>query len=156
MPTDSEKMSAYRVPGVIGERSKRRLVPLTPINGPSLLWRHGAQIGDDGAEVGIGHAGIPLKTHGRLEVAAVLADSLGDGPLDFGVAPRACALLPVRRDIAGDRFSKRAVKRLTAPAKIQAGNRIFAAIPAGGSGERVQLTIRTAEGKELIAAETKK
>jgi hypothetical protein len=35
------------------------------------------------------------------------------------------------------------------------GNRIFATIPAGGSGERVQLTIRTAEGKELIAAETR-
>jgi hypothetical protein len=35
------------------------------------------------------------------------------------------------------------------------GNRIFAAIPAGGGGEQVQLTIRTAEGKELIAAETK-
>src|SRR6267378_3526453 len=35
------------------------------------------------------------------------------------------------------------------------GNRIFAAIPAGGSGERVRLTIRTAEGKELIATETK-
>jgi hypothetical protein len=35
------------------------------------------------------------------------------------------------------------------------GNRISAAIPAGGSGERVALTIRTAEGKELIAAETK-
>jgi Domain of unknown function (DUF5107) len=34
------------------------------------------------------------------------------------------------------------------------GNRISATIPAGGSGERVQLTIRTAEGKELIAAET--
>jgi hypothetical protein len=35
------------------------------------------------------------------------------------------------------------------------GNRISAAIPASGSGDRVQLTIRTAEGKELIAAETK-
>jgi len=35
------------------------------------------------------------------------------------------------------------------------GNRISAAIPAGGSGEQVQLTIRTAEGKELIAAETR-
>src|SRR4030081_591658 len=35
------------------------------------------------------------------------------------------------------------------------GNRISVAIPAGGSGEQVQLTIRTAEGKELIAAETK-
>ena len=34
------------------------------------------------------------------------------------------------------------------------GNRIFAAIPAGGSGEQVQLTITTAAGKELIAAET--
>jgi hypothetical protein len=35
------------------------------------------------------------------------------------------------------------------------GNRVSAMIPAGGSGEQVQLTIRTAEGKELIAAETK-
>src|ERR1700682_5845325 len=35
------------------------------------------------------------------------------------------------------------------------GNRISAAIPAGGSGEQVQLTIMTAEGKGLIAAETK-
>src|SRR3981189_2717550 len=35
------------------------------------------------------------------------------------------------------------------------GNRISATIPAGGRGEQVQLTIRTAEGKELIAAETK-
>jgi hypothetical protein len=35
------------------------------------------------------------------------------------------------------------------------GNRISAAIPAGHSGEQVRLTITTAEGKELIAAETK-
>jgi hypothetical protein len=35
------------------------------------------------------------------------------------------------------------------------GNRIFATMPAGGSGEQVQLTIRTAEGNVLIAAETK-
>jgi hypothetical protein len=35
------------------------------------------------------------------------------------------------------------------------GNRISATIPGGLSGEQVQLTIRTAEGKELIAAETK-
>jgi hypothetical protein len=35
------------------------------------------------------------------------------------------------------------------------GNRISATIPAGGTGEQVQLTIRTAEGRELIAAETK-
>ena len=35
------------------------------------------------------------------------------------------------------------------------GNRISATIPAGGSGEQVLLTIRTAEGRELIAAETK-
>jgi len=40
---------------------------------------------------------------------------------------------------------------VTADAK--AGNRIIAAIPAG-SNDRVQLTIRTADGKELIAAET--
>ena len=35
------------------------------------------------------------------------------------------------------------------------GNRIAAAVPAGGSGEQVRLTITTAEGKELIAAETR-
>ena len=35
------------------------------------------------------------------------------------------------------------------------GNRISAAIPAGSSGEPVQLTIRTAEGNELIAAATR-
>jgi hypothetical protein len=35
------------------------------------------------------------------------------------------------------------------------GNRISAGIPAGHSGEQVRLTITTAEGKELIAAETK-
>ena len=35
------------------------------------------------------------------------------------------------------------------------GNRISVGVPAGSSGEQVQLTIRTAEGKELIAAETK-
>jgi hypothetical protein len=35
------------------------------------------------------------------------------------------------------------------------GNRISATIPAGGNGDQVQLTISTAEGKELIAAGTK-
>jgi hypothetical protein len=35
------------------------------------------------------------------------------------------------------------------------GNRISAIIPAGGDGEQIQLMITTAEGKELIAAETK-
>jgi hypothetical protein len=34
------------------------------------------------------------------------------------------------------------------------GNRISAGIPAGSSGDQVQLTIKTPEGKELIAAET--
>ena len=35
------------------------------------------------------------------------------------------------------------------------GNRIFATLPADGSGEQVQLSIRTAEGRELISAATK-
>jgi hypothetical protein len=35
------------------------------------------------------------------------------------------------------------------------GNRIFAGFPAAGSGEQVRLTITTAAGRELIAAETK-
>ena len=34
------------------------------------------------------------------------------------------------------------------------GNRISAGVPASSSGEQVRLTIRTAEGKELIAVET--
>jgi len=34
------------------------------------------------------------------------------------------------------------------------GNRVSATIPEGGGGGQVRLTIRTAEGKELIAAET--
>ncbi len=40
---------------------------------------------------------------------------------------------------------------VTADAKT--GNRIAAVLPPDGSGERVQLIIRTADGKELIAAE---
>jgi len=35
------------------------------------------------------------------------------------------------------------------------GNRISVRFPAGSSGEPVRLTITTAEGRELIAAETK-
>jgi hypothetical protein len=35
------------------------------------------------------------------------------------------------------------------------GNRVSANVPASGSGEPVQLTIRTAEGNALIAAETR-
>jgi hypothetical protein len=43
----------------------------------------------------------------------------------------------------------------TVTADPKNGNRISARIPARGSGEQVRLTIRTAEGKELIAPETK-
>jgi hypothetical protein len=42
----------------------------------------------------------------------------------------------------------------TVTADPKNGNRIAAAIPAGGSSEAVRLTITTADGKELIAAET--
>jgi hypothetical protein len=41
---------------------------------------------------------------------------------------------------------------LTPDAK--SGNRVSAAIPPDSSGDKVQLSIRTADGKELIAAET--
>jgi hypothetical protein len=43
-----------------------------------------------------------------------------------------------------------------APVKVDPknGNRISARLPAGGSGDRIKLTIATAAGKELIAAET--
>jgi hypothetical protein len=43
----------------------------------------------------------------------------------------------------------------TVTADPKNGNRIFAPIPAGGSGDQIELTITTAEGKELIAAQTK-
>jgi Domain of unknown function (DUF5107) len=39
-------------------------------------------------------------------------------------------------------------------ADAMSGNRISAAIPPDGSGDRVQLTIRTTDGQELIASET--
>ena len=41
-----------------------------------------------------------------------------------------------------------------AQADPEKGNRISAAISSGKSGETIRLTIRTADGKELIAAET--
>jgi hypothetical protein len=37
----------------------------------------------------------------------------------------------------------------------QSGNHIAAEVPDGRSGDRVRLTIRRAEGTELIAAEAK-
>jgi Domain of unknown function (DUF5107) len=40
-------------------------------------------------------------------------------------------------------------------AEPKSGNRMSATIPAGGSGEQVGLTIRTKDGKELIAAGTR-
>jgi Domain of unknown function (DUF5107) len=43
----------------------------------------------------------------------------------------------------------------TVKADPKNGNHISAGVAAGHSGERVRLTVRTAEGKELIAAETK-
>jgi len=42
----------------------------------------------------------------------------------------------------------------TVQADPRNGNRISAPIPPGGSGDQVRLTIRTPEGRELIAAET--
>lgn len=42
----------------------------------------------------------------------------------------------------------------TVMADVKNGNRIVAPIPSAGSSAPVQLTIRTADGKELIAAET--
>jgi hypothetical protein len=43
----------------------------------------------------------------------------------------------------------------TVTADPKSGNRIAAPIPASGSGEPVKLTITTADGKEMIAAETR-
>jgi hypothetical protein len=42
----------------------------------------------------------------------------------------------------------------TVTADPKHGNRISAAFPAGSSGGLVRLTIATADGKQLIAAET--
>jgi hypothetical protein len=43
----------------------------------------------------------------------------------------------------------------TVTADPKSGNRISAAVPAGGSGETVRLTITSADGREVIAAETR-
>jgi hypothetical protein len=43
----------------------------------------------------------------------------------------------------------------TVQADPKSGNRISAAIPAGLSADQIRLTITTADGKELIAAETR-
>jgi hypothetical protein len=42
----------------------------------------------------------------------------------------------------------------TVKADPKSGNRVFASLPEGHIGERVRLSIRTADGKELIATET--
>ncbi len=39
--------------------------------------RQGAEVGDDGGEVGVGQAGIPSETHGRSETGPVSTRPVG-------------------------------------------------------------------------------
>jgi hypothetical protein len=59
-------------------------------------WRR-AQIGDEGAEVGLGHAGVVEKRHRRRERRAVGADPLGDREFGLGARPVAD---PGEREVA--------------------------------------------------------
>ena len=76
------------------------------------------------------------------------ADSSGVNLQFFSLEPAAPVRVTLKR---GDAILFDAA--VTADPKN--GNRISAALPAGVSGEQVQLTIGTAQGKALIAAETK-
>jgi Domain of unknown function (DUF5107) len=93
--------------------------------------------------------GMNNVTHANENILVNLAAEASGAELQFfSIEPAAPLRVTLKRGDAV--LFNDAVK-----ADPKTGNRISATIPAGGSGEHVQLTIRTAEGKELIAAETK-
>src|ERR1019366_2666505 len=54
---------------------------------PSFPRRQRPQPGDDVVEIAVGHFGIEAETHRRLELAAVLVDTLRYRTLDLGIGP---------------------------------------------------------------------
>jgi hypothetical protein len=93
--------------------------------------------------------GMSNVTHANASILINLAAEASGVKLQFfSIEPAAPLRIVLRR---GDAMLFD--EAVTADPKN--GNRIFARISDGRSGEPVQLTIRTAEGKQLIAAETK-
>src|SRR5256886_15879643 len=83
----------------------------------SLAGRDASQVGDDRAQVRVGHRRVPVEARRRTHFRAVLAHALGDGALDLVVAPRTDADLLVRRDVARHRDAPGAFALLAARAE---------------------------------------
>jgi hypothetical protein len=93
--------------------------------------------------------GMSNVTHANENILINLsADASGVSLQFFSIEPATPLSVTLKR--GGEVLFNEVVK-----ADPNNGNRVAAPIPAGGSGDQVRLTIRTAEGKELIAAETK-
>jgi hypothetical protein len=93
-------------------------------------------------------AGMSNVTHANENILVNLAADASSVSLQFfSIEPAAPLRVTLKRGEAI--LFDDAVK-----ADPKNGNRMAAAMPAGGSGEPIRLTIRTAGGKELIAAET--
>jgi hypothetical protein len=93
--------------------------------------------------------GMSNVTHANESILINLsADASGVNLQFFSIEPAAPLRIALKR--GGTVLFDEAV---TADPKN--GNRISAKIPTDSRGEQMQLTIRTAAGKELIAAETK-
>src|SRR5690606_34091349 len=71
-----------------------------------------AQIAHESVEVLGGDVLVGGEVHRRLQLGAVAADALGDGPLDPGVAPLAEAGLRVGGDVGGDADAPRPLEML--------------------------------------------
>jgi Domain of unknown function (DUF5107) len=92
--------------------------------------------------------GMSNVTHANENVLVnLVADAASVNLQFFSIEPAAPLRVTLKR---GDAMLFDDVVK----ADPKSGNRIAAAIPASGSGEPIRLTIRTADGKELIAAET--
>ncbi|HET7125346.1 MAG TPA: DUF5107 domain-containing protein [Bradyrhizobium sp.] len=121
--------------------------------GVSDQFFHSAEFPASG-EVSIAETYSPIVgmnnvTHANENILVNLAAEASGVELQFfSIEPAAPLRVTLKRGAAV--LFNDAVK-----ADPKTGNRISATIPAGGNGKQVQLTIRTAEGKELIAAETK-
>jgi hypothetical protein len=92
--------------------------------------------------------GMSNVTHANEKILINLSAGSSDVNLQFfSVEPSAPLRVTLKR---GD---KGLFDETVQPDPVN-GNRMAAAIPGAGSGEPIRLTIRTADGKELIAAET--
>src|SRR5438067_12040514 len=75
------------------------------------------QVGDDRAEIRVGHPRVPVIAHRWSQLGAVLAHALGDRALDLIVSPSADAIRLVRRDVARHARAPGALEALTARAE---------------------------------------